>query len=363
MKRRWLAFTLAAALAVTGVPVSETHAEVSSATRQKIDEIRKQKQSVLEEKNQINENISKQQQIMENAKKKIEEIQKEADPIEERYQEKLKEKEEVDQKFKARIRVLYMQGETNYLAQLLSANSFNQFLKRFEVVRLIAERDYELVAERQKVLNDVLREKAKLDEKIKEQNKYIEQANKAYQSLIAQLNKTNSQLSKVEAMEDDYEDEIIKINLADWKAGKLHFPWTGPLGKPVNGPVTSTFGWRVHPIFHTKKLHEGMDFGGSLGTPIYAAADGVVVSSRPSYGYGWLITIYHGDYHGKPFFTRYAHSYPYQVKVKVGEEVKAGQQITSMGSNGNSTGPHLHFEVRIGYGDRPQPYNPMDYMK
>ncbi|MGA9173155.1 MAG: peptidoglycan DD-metalloendopeptidase family protein [Thermoactinomyces sp.] len=363
MKRRWLAFALAATLAVTSVPITGAYAEVSSATRQKIDEIRKQKQSVLDKKNQINENIAKQKEIMENAQKKIAEIQKEADPIEKKYLEKLKEKEEVDQKFKARIRVLYMEGETNYLAQLLSADSFNQFLKRFEVVRLIAERDYELVAERQQKLDEVLREKAKLDQKIEEQNKYIEQANKAYQELMADMKKTDSKLSQVEAMEDDYQDEIIDINLADWQAGKLHFPWTGPLRKPVNGPITSTFGWRVHPIFHTRKLHEGIDFGGGLGTPIYAAADGVVVSSRPSYGYGWLITIYHGDYHGKPFFTRYAHSYPDQVKVKVGEEVKAGQQISSIGSNGNSTGPHLHFEVRIGYGDRPKPYNPLDFME
>jgi murein DD-endopeptidase MepM/ murein hydrolase activator NlpD len=363
MNRKWITITLATAMVSATFQIQGAFAEVSSATRQKVEQIRQQKQQYLNQKSQISADISKQQAVMQQAKKKIEEIQKEMDPIEQQYLQALDKEKAVENEFKNRLRSLYLQGETHYLAQLLSADSFNQFLKRFEVVRLIAEQDYQLLEKHRQAVEEVEKKKAVYDKKIAEQNQYIAQANKAYQEAMARLKAINSSLSQVQAMEGDYEDAIIDINLQEWRDGKLHFAWTGPLQKPVHGPITSTFGYRYHPIFHQMMLHEGIDFGAPIGTPIYAAADGVVVSSRPSYGYGWLITIYHGDYNGKPFFTRYAHSYPNQVLVKVGQEVKAGQQISSIGNNGNSTGPHLHFEVRIGYGEKPPAIDPMKFLQ
>jgi len=106
-------------------------------------------------------------------------------------------------------------------------------------------------------------------------------------------------------------------------------------------------------------MHAGIDIGGSYNTPVYAAASGVVVESRPSVGYGWIIVIYHGDKNGTPLYTWYAHSYEHQVRVRAGDEVKRGQHITGIGSNGMSTGNHLHFEVRIGKNG--QAVNPMPY--
>lgn len=129
----------------------------------------------------------------------------------------------------------------------------------------------------------------------------------------------------------------------------------GQLGMPVAAPViTSPYGWRKHPVTGVWKVHTGTDFAGPLGTPIFAAGDGIVTRSGVSNGYGWLIVVDHGG----GLQTWYAHMYSNQVLVKTGEKVTRGQQIAGIGSNGWSTGPHLHFEVRLGG----QHVDPMPYL-
>ena len=117
------------------------------------------------------------------------------------------------------------------------------------------------------------------------------------------------------------------------------FLGNGKLGFPVaNMIITSKMGPRWG------RLHEGIDIGGRIGTPIFAAGDGVVVRAGPSQGYGCVIVIHHGG----GLYTLYAHMYPHQIKVYPGQQVKRGQQIAEIGNNGRSKGPHLHFEVRKG---------------
>lgn len=124
------------------------------------------------------------------------------------------------------------------------------------------------------------------------------------------------------------------------------------LYRPVPGVVTSPFGYRIHPIFGTKKMHTGVDFDGDLGDPIKAAADGVVIVAQWYGGYGYTVVIDHGG----GMTTLYAHQPG--LTVSVGREVSMGQVIGSIGSTGYSTGPHLHFEVRIDG----TPVNPMNYL-
>ncbi len=114
-----------------------------------------------------------------------------------------------------------------------------------------------------------------------------------------------------------------------------------------NGTFTyvSPFGVRFHPIFGRMITHEGIDLAGSIGTPIYAAADGEVVDSRPEVGVGYWLRIKHTKPDGEIYYTAYAHMYASDVLVSVGDVVKAGDQVASIGNTGNSTGPHLHFEV------------------
>lgn len=122
---------------------------------------------------------------------------------------------------------------------------------------------------------------------------------------------------------------------------------------PVDGgKITSKFGMRKHPKTGRWRMHEGVDIAKGMGAPIRAVEAGTVVESRPATGYGWIIVIDHKQYQ-----TVYAHMYRKDVKVKVGDRVEKGQIIALMGSNGNSTGPHLHLELRkMGVPVDPMPF-------
>ncbi|MDA8438488.1 MAG: M23 family metallopeptidase [Propionibacterium sp.] len=111
---------------------------------------------------------------------------------------------------------------------------------------------------------------------------------------------------------------------------------------PATGPITSPYGWRVHPVYGDLRLHAGDDIGAACGAPIWAASAGIVTAAGPADGYGNLIEIDHGG----GLTTRYAHMFTSGVLVRVGDHVTAGQNIATVGKSGDATGCHLHFEVR-----------------
>lgn len=112
------------------------------------------------------------------------------------------------------------------------------------------------------------------------------------------------------------------------------------LRNPVPGRVTSGFGARVHPLDHIEKTHQGIDLAAGLGDPVKSAKDGKVVFAGEQRGYGMIVIVQHSD----SLATAYAHLS--QIDVEVGDEVERGQTVGRVGMTGNSTGPHLHFEVR-----------------
>ncbi len=117
----------------------------------------------------------------------------------------------------------------------------------------------------------------------------------------------------------------------------------GRLSRPATAPITSPFGMRFHPILRRWRLHNGIDFGVGCGTPVSAAADGRVVSSAFSTGYGNRVVVDHGDIDGIPLATTYNHLT--RRLVQVGSVVRRGQVVGISGTTGLSTGCHLHFEV------------------
>jgi murein DD-endopeptidase MepM/ murein hydrolase activator NlpD len=121
---------------------------------------------------------------------------------------------------------------------------------------------------------------------------------------------------------------------------------------PADGPISSPFGWRMHPIYHELRMHTGIDIGAKYGTPARAAAAGTVVVADYVSGYGTTIVIDHGG----GLATLYGHLS--RLGVRVGSVVTAGQTIGAVGNSGNSTGPHLHFEVRV----HGTPVDPMGYL-
>lgn len=128
---------------------------------------------------------------------------------------------------------------------------------------------------------------------------------------------------------------------------------------PGSYQLTSAFGGRTNPVTGMSEGHRGQDFGAPAGTPITAAADGTVVAAGPATGFGQWIVIDH-QVDGRLVSTVYGHMWPAGVGVTEGERVRAGEVIARVGSNGQSTGPHLHFEVwRGGRLSGGQPVDPM----
>ena len=120
---------------------------------------------------------------------------------------------------------------------------------------------------------------------------------------------------------------------------KVAMPTGVLLSKPLNGPVTSPFGMRFHPILHVWKLHTGVDFGASCGTPVGSSAPGKVLFAGPAGGYGNRVEVDHGMIAGRHVSTTYNHLSV--IGVRVGQRVDVHQAVALSGTTGYSTGCHL----------------------
>ncbi len=151
----------------------------------------------------------------------------------------------------------------------------------------------------------------------------------------------------IPATESSYEELVKKVD--DY----LRIIKYMPLGKPVEGKISSKFGTRVDPLNGKKSIHEGVDIRGKRGEKILATADGLVIKAFKNGGYGNYVEIDHGN----GYVTAFAHMQKYLVKK--GDRVKRGQVIGKVGSSGRSTGPHLHYEIRL----HQKPVSPDKFMK
>jgi murein DD-endopeptidase MepM/ murein hydrolase activator NlpD len=150
------------------------------------------------------------------------------------------------------------------------------------------------------------------------------------QGALAELDQLSSQRADVMT--------VIESRLFEQKIKKLMLPTEMPVKEVGLG---SGFGWRIDPFNGRSALHSGLDFPAEVGTPIYAAAGGVVVAQEFHPQYGNMIEVDHGN----ALVTRYAHTS--RVGVKKGDLIKRGQKIAEVGNTGRSTGAHLHFEVLV----------------
>ena len=159
--------------------------------------------------------------------------------------------------------------------------------------------------------------------------------------LVIELYEKVDKLRRKIYIESKSQDELVK--LADNKE-KLYaaIPAIQPISNKQLVALASGFGLRTHPIYKVRKMHTGIDFAASIGTPIYATADGKVVTVDMKFsGYGKLVEIDHGF----GYRTRYAHMHDFAVRA--GQSVKRGDLIGYVGNTGLSTAPHLHYEVLI----------------
>ncbi len=264
-----------------------------------------------------------------------------------------------------RILALYKSRQPTYLEVVLRATSFDDFVNRAEFTRRIAGADEDLLMslvaekqayERQKAqLEEQERQRAALETKIRKQRDYVA-ARKAEAEQLAHQARTDRveaerQLAAMEHASGQIEQMLAQLQRGE-SGQRYAGGWSGRLQWPVSGHrITSPFGWRIHPITHTRRFHDGVDIAMPTGSPIKAADKGLVVHSGWYGVYGKTVIIDHGS----GISTMYAHCS--RTKVSTGHVVSRGQVIGYIGSTGWSTGPHLHFGVRK-YG---KPIDPLKF--
>lgn len=276
--------------------------------------------------------------------------------------------------FSKRIRDIYMHGQLSYLDVVLGAKNFDDFANRVELLRRIVDADMELITsirdERDQInaakqVLETEREKlAKLKDDAAKKKDEIEQHKAEQQALLqkAQNDKATAQAAydELEAASQSIGEMLRQRAAAASSSGSSGGSYdsyqvvsgSGAMIWPVNGVITSPFGYREHPIFGRTILHSGYDIGVDYGTPVHAADGGVVVEADWISGYGYAVIIDHGN----GLSTLYGHNE--SLAVSAGQAVSQGQVIAYAGSTGNSTGPHVHFEVRAN-GD---PVDPATYL-
>ena len=299
-----------------------------------------------------------------------------------------------------RVRDIYINGQISYLDVLFGAKDFGDFLTRMDLLKRVMIRDSELVSEVLAYQTEIkeVGKQLEADKRIQE-----ELADKAAKAMEVKQEKVAKQQALIDLMENDKEvydrqyDEMMAssaeverlIHAKEeemWRAaeaarrqaeqearaaqaaqqagnvdvvefgedggGYVMPSYGGGMIWPISGPITSEFGWRTHPIFGSARFHSGIDIGGDYGLPIHAAAGGVVIEAGWIGGYGNTVMIEHGS----GIVTLYGHNE--SLAVGVGQQVNQGDVIAYCGSTGNSTGPHCHFEVRVGG----EPVSPWDYL-
>ena len=280
--------------------------------------------------------------------------------------------------FYKRVRDIYINGRLSYLDVVVGSKDFSDFANRMEMLKRILQSDMDLINTIKTEREEIASKKAKLEEdraKVLELEKVAQEkqnlinqkkaerqavleramndrdtAERAYNELMASSASITAMLQQRAA-----ERAAAAAAAASQGGGGGGATWvqgTGQLAAPVVAPITSDFGWRIHPIYGIRRLHAGTDFGVDEGTPVHAADGGVVVEAGWVSGYGYTVIIDHGN----GMSTLYAHNS--DVAVSPGQTVSKGQVVSYSGNTGGSTGPHLHFEVRI----NGEPTDPMGYL-
>ena len=307
---------------------------------------------------------------IETVKAYIERLQQQIDVKSTELESAQKALEAKEENFSQTVRTTYEQGDISYLEVLLNSSSFSDLLNRLDIVSTIMDDNKKIVAEYTAAKEDIQQKRDDLqktqDEQVQYQDnlnykaeelKSSEEQQKALQeSLEAYQKEQKAEYERITSEMDTVSDQIAEqsrkeaeaaANLSSATLTSGTFTW--PLPGYTN--ASSAYGWRTHPIFGTRKFHKGEDIPAPTGVAIVAAASGTVTTAGWVSGYGNYTVINHGG----GVMTAYGHQSA--IYVSVGQTVSAGQTIGAVGSTGNSTGPHLHFEVYVNGATQ----NPMSY--
>ncbi|MEO3947315.1 peptidoglycan DD-metalloendopeptidase family protein [Gorillibacterium sp. CAU 1737] len=306
--------------------------------------------------------------------------------------------EKRDTLLKSRVRMMYTKGSVSYLDVMLSATSFSDFINRFDSIKALVGQDKKILSENKKDRNEIADMKKDVEAKLAEVKTMYADAETLKASLMDKEKRVKAVIASLSQQESEQEElseeaEADLINLAK-KKQELYAEQRAVLAKeaeekrkkaeeerrkkaaqaqgsnqtassshngqllwpvPSSNTISSTFGYRVDPIAGYRKLHKGVDIAAPRGTQIVAAESGTVLIASWTNGYGNTIVIDHGG----GMWTWYGHIMEGGIYVGEGDTVKRGQVIAGVGSTGDSTGNHLHFEVRI----NESPVNPLPYIQ
>lgn len=332
-------------------------------TQSKINKIKKDKANVFSQINELDKKtvaINKEVMNLENnISAKNREIEKTNTKLKAATNKALKQKKLLY----ARMEAMYEAGNDSLVDIVLNSKDFSDFFNRIEIVKDIIAYDNNILKGYKSIQKKIIRQKRIL---VAQKSKVEVYKNKRKQQL-ALLNNSMKQKGKIASLLDNQqslyeksENEMLKTsselqiklqkfeksNNIVYSSGIFMWPLIGYSG------ISSPFGYRVHPIFHTLKLHTGDDIPAPTGTPIHATHSGVVAMAGWYGGYGQAVIIDHGA----GLSSLYGHCSA--LNVKQGQKVEEGQVIAFVGSTGFSTGSHLHFEIRCGG----SPVNPLNYV-
>ena len=354
--------------------------------KEKKEEITAEKNQTVAEVEEISEKISDYESQISELNTKISDLNAKISESEQKLNEAQEDYTKQEELLEARLVATYEAGETSYLDFLLSSDGIIDFISNFYLVSEIATSDADLLDSIQKQKEEIQQAKTDLENDKKE----LDTSKAQMQSVTTQLQQTksekNAKVAQLTEEEQKIQDQIDELNQANKsidakiqaaikkaqeasKNNSSSGSSGGTSGGGQSAPSSSGF---IYPVpsayskittglyYSSGQYHGAVDFGsaGINGQPIYAVADGeVIVSERLSGSYGNYIIIMHNN----GLFTLYAHGQDGSRTVSVGDTVRQGQQIMRVGTTGNSTGPHLHFEVRTSPGTYSSRENPNLY--
>lgn len=275
----------------------------------------------------------------------------------------------IDAAMKSRIRQVYKHQRSGMFELILSAKDVNSMLDMFYYEKIVIKDDYRRMQAVKAKANEIARLKVQVESQrraveasirdINNQRAVIQNSIAENKSMIERLKKDKSYYERSERelarQSASIEHMIASMTRKHRGTSTVKVSSTGFI-RPISGPITSPFGYRVHPIFKSRIFHSGIDIAGPNGGSIHASNDGRVIYAGWYGGYGKVVILDHGVINGKPITTLYGHMSA--VLVSSGQNVKKGQTIGREGSTGYSTGPHCHFEVR----ENGKPVSPFGYI-
>ena len=378
-KLRAAAAALAAAVMISGVMPGLTGTDVLAVSQSQIDALEEQRDALRAEREEMQAGIdeleSQQADVLaqkaaldaqnEVYRQEIELVEEQVSIYTQLVEDKAREVEQAtaDENeqlatYRRHVRAMEENGRFTYLSILFGSSSLGELMSNLDMIGEIMEADQrsydqyvaarekseQIQAEYETMLDELDVRQAELESERAELEAQIEEATQLIVDLEAQLETDRAayeeQLAKEEALESEIQNMIAELERQE---AANSITSTGTYIWPLPGySPGSAYGWRIHPIWGDMRFHAGEDIGAPTGTPILAADSGIAtVIPDNGNGYGNYVIINHGG--GRT--TLYAHMSGFAVSN--GASATQGQTIGYVGSTGNSTGPHLHFEVRV----------------